>query len=166
MFITVLHGDNEQTLFNTDCKTITLLDSIKLRCHCASKAEVDLADESGQVRNLLQHRQRYASELLDEREEFILVSVSWPSGSHQPVYTPMLQDEDLLSSRFLAKLGSKGEPRTGGNKTRMKRASQKTTSSVSSSPVESKQSSSPQRLKAAGHPSLRTKHGRKEKQNE
>ncbi|XP_066566033.1 uncharacterized protein CXorf65 homolog [Amia ocellicauda] len=161
MFITVLHGDNEQTLFNIQCKTVLLLDSIKLKCHCKNEAEIDLADDSGQVKNLLPNQQRCASELLSERGEYVLVSISRPPGSQQPVYTPILQDEDFLGSKFLANLSSK-EPRVGLSRTRTKKLSQKMTSSASITSTESKESSSPQRVKPAGQSSSRTKQGRKD----
>ncbi|KAE8591945.1 hypothetical protein XENTR_v10018611 [Xenopus tropicalis] len=76
MFITVLYGDNEEALFNINCKVQLLLESIKTCCHYDNEGEVELADESGQVKNLLENPQRYASEFLNERETCVLLSVT------------------------------------------------------------------------------------------
>ncbi|XP_067910429.1 uncharacterized protein CXorf65 homolog isoform X2 [Heterodontus francisci] len=81
MFITVLYGDNEHALFNSYCKTQVLLDCIKQNCCYETEAEVDLADESGQVKNLLQNQHSYASEILTEREVYILLGVNTKLGA-------------------------------------------------------------------------------------
>ncbi|RXM94815.1 hypothetical protein EOD39_17574 [Acipenser ruthenus] len=73
--------DHEQALFNIQCQTVLLLDCIKHNCHCENEEEIDLADKSGQVKNLSQNKRRYASEVLNEREELILISVSSESLS-------------------------------------------------------------------------------------
>lgn len=156
MFITVLYGDHEQALFNIQCQTVLLLDCIKHNCHCENEEEIDLADKSGQVKNLSQNERRYASEVLNEREELILISVSRSSGS-SPVYTPMLNDRDL-GSKFLTTLGNKGDTKVTLNRT--KKLSRKNPSSPSSPGADGKHGSSPQRTSAVPHPVSRTKHRR------
>ncbi|XP_043532743.1 uncharacterized protein LOC122540698 isoform X2 [Chiloscyllium plagiosum] len=81
MFITVLYGDNEHALFNIFCKIPVLLDCIKQNCHREIKAEIDLADESGQVKNLLQNQHCYASDILAERAVYILLGVNTKLGA-------------------------------------------------------------------------------------
>ncbi|KAM6432446.1 uncharacterized protein CXorf65 homolog isoform 2-T3 [Liasis olivaceus] len=83
MFITVLHGENKADLFNIHCKIQILLDGIKHRCGCEDKDEIELADESGQVKNLLQNKHHCATELLGERETYVLLSVTTKLGSCQ-----------------------------------------------------------------------------------
>ncbi|XP_043532742.1 uncharacterized protein CXorf65 homolog isoform X1 [Chiloscyllium plagiosum] len=107
MFITVLYGDNEHALFNIFCKIPVLLDCIKQNCHREIKAEIDLADESGQVKNLLQNQHCYASDILAERAVYILLGVNKPSRASTPVYIPLLNNDNIVNSKFLAKLGAR-----------------------------------------------------------
>ncbi|XP_053543269.1 uncharacterized protein LOC128635274 isoform X2 [Ictalurus punctatus] len=83
MFITVLHGDDQKSLFNTQCKTVVLLDWIKVKCGC--KNEV-------------------ASDVLAQREEYILISISRTSDPSNPVHTSLLHNYDLHDPQCLAKL--------------------------------------------------------------
>ncbi|XP_062816996.1 uncharacterized protein CXorf65 homolog isoform X2 [Anolis carolinensis] len=76
MFITVLHGEHKADIFNIHCKVQILLDGIKHRCGCEDEEEIDLADESGQVKNLLQNKHRSAIELLEERETYVLLGIT------------------------------------------------------------------------------------------
>ncbi|MGH0162301.1 UNVERIFIED_CONTAM: hypothetical protein FKN15_067497 [Acipenser sinensis] len=98
---------HEQALFNIQCQTVLLLDCIKHNCHCENEEEIDLADKSGQVKNLSQNERRYASEVLNEREELILISVS-------------------------TTLGNKGDAKVTLNRSRPKKLSRKSPSSPSS----------------------------------
>ncbi|XP_048471389.1 uncharacterized protein CXorf65 homolog isoform X3 [Rhincodon typus] len=107
MFVTVLYGDNEHALFNTLCKIPVLLDCIKQNCHYETEAEVDLADETGQVKNLSQNQHCYASDILTEREVYILLGVNKPNRASTPVYVPLLNNDDIVNSKFLAKLGAR-----------------------------------------------------------
>ncbi|KAE8591944.1 hypothetical protein XENTR_v10018611 [Xenopus tropicalis] len=100
MFITVLYGDNEEALFNINCKVQLLLESIKTCCHYDNEGEVELADESGQVKNLLENPQRYASEFLNERETCVLLSVT---SSTEAIFTPLLNDDEIVNTKFLVK---------------------------------------------------------------
>ncbi|KAJ1175233.1 hypothetical protein NDU88_000524 [Pleurodeles waltl] len=65
--------------------------------------EIELADENGQIKNLLENRHCYASEILSERETCILLAVSRPAGTTEAVFTPLLNDEDIINSKFLGK---------------------------------------------------------------
>ncbi|KAJ8368246.1 hypothetical protein SKAU_G00082740 [Synaphobranchus kaupii] len=121
MFITVLHADKEQTLFNIHCKISVLLDSIRSHCHCEYEAEIDLVDENAEVKNLLDRRDEYASLALREREEYALVSVRWLDDSEQPLYTLLLQDQVPQHTRFIAKLRSKQGSRALGIQPQRKR---------------------------------------------
>ncbi|XP_028563979.2 uncharacterized protein LOC114585458 isoform X2 [Podarcis muralis] len=115
MFVTVLHGENRADIFNIHCEVQRLLDGIKRRCGCEDEDDIELADESGQVKNLLQNKQRSATELLGERGER-------PS---KRVFTPLLKDESIINAKFLAKLESWQErkvpsPRVKSRKTHKK----------------------------------------------
>uniref|UniRef100_UPI00398ECE08 uncharacterized protein CXorf65-like n=1 Tax=Pristiophorus japonicus TaxID=55135 RepID=UPI00398ECE08 len=144
MFITVLYGDNEHALFNTYCKTQILLDCIKQNCHYETEAEVDLADESGQVKNLLQNKHCYASEILTEREVYILLGVNKPANDSMPVYIPLLNDDNIVNSKFLAKLGARldSRSRSRGKAKTLHKKSPSPSPSLSST-TDGKQSTSP-----------------------
>ncbi|KAI8521441.1 PREDICTED: uncharacterized protein CXorf65 homolog [Branchiostoma belcheri] len=116
MFITVRFGDRQEAIFNPNCKTRLLLDSIKRRCNCHQDIDVDLSDELGNVKNLQQGLHKYANELLEEREKLVLLKVDKIEGAEQPNYTPLLNDREAIDSRFLARLSSRGDssrPETG-----------------------------------------------------
>ncbi|XP_043853082.1 uncharacterized protein CXorf65 homolog [Dromiciops gliroides] len=104
MFITILHGDHEKTLFNSHCKVEALLNSIKQYCGCEPEGMIELADESGQLKNLLQYPQLYASELLKPRETYIPFTVTRPEDSSEPVFVALLKDDEVVDSKFLATL--------------------------------------------------------------
>ncbi|XP_074159842.1 uncharacterized protein CXorf65 homolog isoform X1 [Sminthopsis crassicaudata] len=104
MFITILHGDHEKTLFNSHCKVEALLNSIKQCCGCEPEGMIELADESGQLKNLLQYPHLYASELLKPRETYIPFAVTRPEGSSEPVFVALLKDDEVIDSKFLAAL--------------------------------------------------------------
>ncbi|XP_058269598.1 uncharacterized protein CXorf65-like isoform X2 [Hemibagrus wyckioides] len=101
MFITVLHGDNQRSLFNTQCKTVVLLDWIKVKCGCRREAEIDLANLNGQMMNLPHHQSAVASDVLGQREEYILVSMSRTGDPSNPVYTPLLHNYHLPDPQCL-----------------------------------------------------------------
>ncbi|XP_067910428.1 uncharacterized protein CXorf65-like isoform X1 [Heterodontus francisci] len=144
MFITVLYGDNEHALFNSYCKTQVLLDCIKQNCCYETEAEVDLADESGQVKNLLQNQHSYASEILTEREVYILLGVNKSASASTPVYIPLLNNDNIVNSKFLAKLGARLDPRSQSQGTAKKTHKKCASPSPSrSSTSDGKQSTSP-----------------------
>ncbi|XP_047676621.1 uncharacterized protein CXorf65 homolog isoform X1 [Tachysurus fulvidraco] len=101
MFITVLHGDNQRSLFNTQCKTVVLLDWIKVKCGCEHEAEIDLANLKGQVMNLPHQQFAVASDVLGQREEYILISISRTSNPSIPVHTSLLHNYDLPDPQCL-----------------------------------------------------------------
>ncbi|EMP29043.1 hypothetical protein UY3_13873 [Chelonia mydas] len=93
--------ENEKTLFNIHCKVQLLLESIKHCCGCENEGEIELADVSGQAKNLLQNQHCYASELLSEREICVLLGVTRGEGSSEVVFTPLLKDEGVINPKFL-----------------------------------------------------------------
>ncbi|XP_072467744.1 uncharacterized protein CXorf65 homolog isoform X1 [Notamacropus eugenii] len=103
MFITILHGDHEKTLFNSYCKVEALLNSIKQCCGCEPEGIIELADENGQLKNLRQHPHLYASELLKPRETYIPFTVTRPEGSSEPVFVALLKDDEVIDSKLLEK---------------------------------------------------------------
>ncbi|XP_078667140.1 uncharacterized protein LOC144908991 [Branchiostoma floridae x Branchiostoma belcheri] len=112
----IFYPDRQEAIFNPNCKTRLLLDSIKRRCNCHQDIDVDLSDELGNVKNLQQGLHKYANELLEEREKLVLLKVDKIEGAEQPNYTPLLNDREAIDSRFLARLSSRGDssrPETG-----------------------------------------------------
>ncbi|XP_069597154.1 uncharacterized protein CXorf65-like isoform X2 [Ranitomeya imitator] len=141
MFITVLYGESEETLFNINCKVQLLLESIKHLCHYENEGEIELADEGGQVKNLQENQQRYASELLGERETCVLLAVTRSPDSSDIIFTPLLNDDTVVNAKFLAKLGNWGESKDSSRKLKTKKSNRKGTVVISTSP-EGKQSTS------------------------
>ncbi|KAL4217510.1 hypothetical protein ACF0H5_023959 [Mactra antiquata] len=110
MYITVRYGESQQEIFNPNCKTYLLLKTIKNKCKCGREADIELSDESGNIKNLRDpgFQLRYASEFLDEREKLILLKVERPNNDGL-LYTPLLQAGDtVLSEEFMARLAIKG----------------------------------------------------------
>nr|XP_042707859.1 uncharacterized protein CXorf65 homolog [Chrysemys picta bellii] len=144
MFITVLHGENEKTLFNIHCKVQLLLESIKHCCGYENEGEIELADVSGQVKNLLQNQHCYASELLSEREICVLLSVTRGEGSSEVVFTPLLKDEGVINPKFLAKLCNWEDSKVSSTRVKSKKAGKKPTVLLELPSAEGKRSPSPQ----------------------
>uniref|UniRef100_A0A2H6NCA6 Uncharacterized protein n=1 Tax=Micrurus carvalhoi TaxID=3147026 RepID=A0A2H6NCA6_9SAUR len=127
MFITVLHGEQKANLFNIHCKVQILLDGIKHRCGCEDKEEIELADESGQVKNLLQNKYHYATELLGERETYVLLHVTNGEKLSETEFRPLLKDEHIINPKFLAKLGSCEEHKGPSPRMKSRRIHRKST---------------------------------------
>ncbi|XP_013417287.1 uncharacterized protein LOC106178588 [Lingula anatina] len=108
MYITVRFGDQEQALFNPHCRIISLVNEIKAKCRCED-VDIDLCDESGNVKHLGHQAQfKFASDLLVDRETYILIKVERKDGD--PQYLPLLQaDDETLSEAFFARLSSKDD---------------------------------------------------------
>ncbi|KAM5132055.1 uncharacterized protein CXorf65 homolog [Mantella aurantiaca] len=158
MFITVLYGDNEEILFNINCRVKLLLESIKSNCHCDSEGKpgaqyVDLADESGQVKNLLENQQRYANEVLGERETCVLLAVTKQQDSTDVIFTPLLNDDNIVNTKFLAKnwtskLGNWGESKDSNRKPKSKKSSRKSAVVISTPPEATGKQSNPIRKRS------------------
>ncbi|XP_041425092.1 uncharacterized protein LOC108696993 isoform X3 [Xenopus laevis] len=106
--------------------------------------DVELADQSGQVKNLLENPQRYASELLNERETCVLLSVTKLPGSTEATFTPLLNDDEIVNAKFLAKLGNWGESRVSSRRSKSKKGNKKNVVLIST-PIEVKQNTSPRK---------------------
>ncbi|KAJ6656081.1 hypothetical protein lerEdw1_004487 [Lerista edwardsae] len=136
MFITLLHGENKAEIFNVRCQVQLLLDGIKNRCGYADGAptrgrcvsgEIELADESGQVKNLLQNRHRCAAELLTERETYILLRAARGARSSEIEFTPLLKDDNIINPKFLSQLANWQEPKTPSARVKSRRTHKKAT---------------------------------------
>jgi len=104
MFITVRYGDCQEALFNPNCMTKVLLEDIKKRCRRDREEIIDLSDESGNLKNLLEHKGEYATQLLKARHSFILIKVDKKEGEDVSTYTPLLNDIKTITSSFLQHL--------------------------------------------------------------
>ncbi|KAL7831752.1 hypothetical protein AOLI_G00293000 [Acnodon oligacanthus] len=131
MFITVLYGDKQKSLFNIQCKTVALLACMKVKCSCEHEAEIDLANLNGQVMNLQCHSGGPASDVLSQREVYILISVRRSSDPSDPVHTSLLHNCDLNDPLVLAKLQSEETERKQCASGELNRSSRTLTSSVS-----------------------------------
>ncbi|ELT88081.1 hypothetical protein CAPTEDRAFT_225577 [Capitella teleta] len=124
VFVVVLHGDKEEDIFNPFCSCVALLATIKEKCNYADEIDIDLSDENGNVKNLREAPQRYANEMLSERERFVLIKVDQSNG--EQTYTPLLQDDEFLSDNFFAQLSHRSNRpgsrrgRSSGKKTSVK----------------------------------------------
>ncbi|XP_031557273.1 uncharacterized protein LOC116293916 [Actinia tenebrosa] len=96
--------DSEQALFNPNCITKNLLEDIKRRCQCDKDVTVDLSDELGNVQNLIEHGRKYANDVLKPRGTFVLIRVEKKEGSESPLYTPMLNNIEVVTSSFRERL--------------------------------------------------------------
>ncbi|XP_074633931.1 uncharacterized protein CXorf65 homolog isoform X2 [Acropora palmata] len=103
MFITVRFGDCQEALFNPNCMIKVLLEDIKKRCRRNREELIDLSDESGNLKNLLDHKTEYATDLLKARHSFILIRLEKKQGEDLFTYTPLLNDIRTITSTFLQK---------------------------------------------------------------
>ncbi|XP_062995217.1 uncharacterized protein CXorf65 homolog [Elgaria multicarinata webbii] len=130
MFVTVLHGENKADIFNIHCKVQLLLDGIKHHCGCEDEDEIELADESGQIKNLLQNKHRSAMELLGERESYVLLAVASSERPSEMEFTPLLKDENIINPKFLAKLGNCQDHKVPSPKMKIRKSHKKSTLDV------------------------------------
>ncbi|XP_063411938.1 uncharacterized protein CXorf65 homolog [Mytilus edulis] len=108
-FITVKYGDSQEDIFNPNCRTFNLLRCIQRRCKCND--EVELSDESGNIKFLRECPNRYASEMLTDRESLVLLRVE-KKDSHGEIYVPLLNDE-YISDEFRTRISTKGSGGSG-----------------------------------------------------
>ncbi|XP_071432171.1 uncharacterized protein CXorf65 homolog [Pithys albifrons albifrons] len=153
MFITVLHGENEKALFNTQCKVQTLLESIKRCCGCESEGEIELADEHGQVKNLLQNQDLYGSQLLRGRELCVLLRVTRHEGSQEAVFTPLLNNHSIVTPKFLAKLKKCEDSKVSTARVKTRKYTKRANLLLEAPSTEGKRSHSPQGIKTKTGPS-------------
>ncbi|XP_022788681.1 uncharacterized protein CXorf65 homolog isoform X1 [Stylophora pistillata] len=129
MFITVVYGEQEEALFNTDCRLKLLLDCINKRCKCEVQAEVDLCEVAGYPK-YLQHQpqESYATNFLKPREKYVLIQMEKENG--RAFYKPLLRDKSVITDHFLASLEKdmakrEGSRSPGADRLRSKRNSLK-----------------------------------------
>ncbi|PAA69026.1 hypothetical protein BOX15_Mlig014401g2 [Macrostomum lignano] len=110
VFVTVKHGVNEQTLFNQDCRSVTLLNAIREKCSLDAKDVIDLSDRDGNVKDLRKNPNMQAKEVLADREDVILLRVG-ENDKGKLIYTPLLESDEIVTKAFLDRLakGSKRE---------------------------------------------------------
>lgn len=140
VYISVRYGESQQEIFNPNCKTYLLLKTIKHKCKCDREADIELSDESGNIKNLRDpgFQQRYATEFLDEREKLVLLKVTRSDiESNQLTYTPLLQAGDaVLSDDFLARLAIKGSEHSETKRARSSTRRRKEAAAASDNPKE------------------------------
>ncbi|EDO43643.1 predicted protein [Nematostella vectensis] len=111
MFIIVRYGDDSQLLCNINCRSRVLYESIKDRCECQTEDVIDLADETGTLKNLSDRPiQQYALEYLTSRASYILMKVKKSEdalGVESKSYEPLLRGIQENNPDFMAKVYNK-----------------------------------------------------------
>jgi len=111
MFIKVLYGDNEEALFNPNCRTLLLLEHIKEKVGYLPETDIDLSDENGFIVHLLRSPPlQYASDVLESRRTFILVKVSKNDDGTELV-EPMLKNLQANRPNAFERLTSSNDSR-------------------------------------------------------
>lgn len=114
MFILVKYGANETLLCNPSCHVVNLLTSIKRRAgYGNSNLVVDIADETGLVKELDTHKQDHANKHLASHGTYVLVSkeilrdhshldlnASSASLTPQYQYIPLLEKYEEIFPNF------------------------------------------------------------------
>lgn len=91
MFILVKYGNNETLLCNPSCAVVNLLKSIKKRAgYGNSEIIVDVADETGLVKELDAHKFDHANKHLTSHATYVLVRKELLlDNGYQPPSTPL-----------------------------------------------------------------------------
>ncbi|KAK7471335.1 hypothetical protein BaRGS_00036010 [Batillaria attramentaria] len=131
MYVTVRFGEGQEAIFNPNCKNVALLRSIRDRCLRLEEdvetlcAEIELSDESGNIKFLRDSPMRYANEILNDREILVLLRVEKHEGTLAS-YTPLLKDEEAITEEFLSRLcvrdETDGRPESRRVKSNMRRS--------------------------------------------
>nr|KAG5688802.1 hypothetical protein BaRGS_033286 [Batillaria attramentaria] len=85
-------GEGQEAIFNPNCKNVALLRSIRDRCLRLEEdvetlcAEIELSDESGNIKFLRDSPMRYANEILNDREILVLLRVEKSVASFKTVF--------------------------------------------------------------------------------
>lgn len=78
MFFTIIFGDSQEAFVNSNCKVLHLLNYIKKLANLnetEKQVDIDLADLSGEVKNLHENKFNYGSNFLAAKEKYILVKI-------------------------------------------------------------------------------------------
>lgn len=121
MFILVKYGNNETLLCNPSCAVINLLTSIKRRAgYGNTDVVVDIADETGLVKELDTHKQDHANKHLTSHATYVLVQKEElrdesldPRGTPLPpqyTYIPLLENYDDLFPNFIIRSAEVQKP--------------------------------------------------------
>jgi hypothetical protein len=106
MYVIVQCGKDEKHVMNANCRCLFLLEALRRKGDCAEDVEIDVCDEQGNVKLLRENLDRYASELLAERERLVLLKVD-RNDSGASSYTPLLDSQQIVTDAFMARLQSR-----------------------------------------------------------
>lgn len=125
MYITVRFGDSREEIFNPNCRSVSLLRNIKDRCTFNDEdfdmiGDIELSDESGNIKYLRDSPMRYANEILGHRESLVLLRVETRSDGPFVSYIPMLRDEEAITEEFLSRLSVREESESRPDSRRVK----------------------------------------------
>lgn len=102
-FIIVRYGANEEHIYNPNCISSVLLSHIKKTTGFETVENVDLANELGDVIDLLSKPKEIAKKYLEERQRYILIKVQADADDESvPIYTSLLDEaKDKLKFSLL-----------------------------------------------------------------
>merc|ERR1712048_61947 len=98
------HKDKHQ-IFNTNCQTKVLFDSIKQHCGFARDTDIDVANKYGDILHLRTKPVNYASEQIDPRSLQLLVKVD-ESPDGRVMYSPLFDINNDKDRDIEAKIAS------------------------------------------------------------
>lgn len=78
MFFTIIFGNSQEAFVNSNCKVLHLLNYIKKVTKLSetdSQIDIDLADLTGEVKNLHENKFNYGTSFLAAKEKYILVKI-------------------------------------------------------------------------------------------
>ncbi|CAF0876731.1 unnamed protein product [Brachionus calyciflorus] len=113
MYFTLKFGDNQEAFLNSNCKVLHLLDHIKKIANLNDKysepdmgLDLDVCDLNGEVKNLNENKLNYGSNLLREKEKYILIKIDHKKTDGKPVYSVLLNNDQIINEEFIARLNS------------------------------------------------------------
>lgn len=110
-FITVKFGDDQKKIFNPNCRTSSLLESIRRNCSVSEldKGKIDLLGEDGKFAQISRRSSRTPANLiLNGRATYVLISIK--GESRTPKYVSLLNDLQQIHPDLAEKLEALSSP--------------------------------------------------------
>ena len=103
-FFLVKHGKDQILILNSDCQMRILLDWIKKRCGLERGMVVDLADEEGNILDLIHKGDEYANQWIAATKLFLLVKVEvLPFGRKYETLFDLITENDRILHEVIQK---------------------------------------------------------------
>ena len=104
MFITLLYGDNEERILNPDCNAVNFLRYIKDICGYGRNDTLDLIDENGDLKNLIDLEDVSAASALTYRSVYLPVLVERNEEEGLKNITPLFNRLEELYPKAMKKI--------------------------------------------------------------